>query len=306
MTLNQTMTKPERARLRFLVVLVVLDGWGMRPIVTPTRSRWRARPPITELVERFPHTSLVASGEAVGLPAGQMGNSEVGHMNMGAGRIVYQDLTRIDKSIRDGDFFDEPGARGLRIDRCQDGRHALHLRGPASPTAACTATSAIFTRSSRWRRAASVPRVFVHVFTDGRDTSPTGGREYVGELERADATPRHRADRDRLRAVLRDGSRQALGAHPARLRRADDRARRSGSVRPPGRSNASYAAGVTDEFIEPVVIIDADGRRSARLDDRGFGHLLQLPRRSRRDSSPARWRSTTSTASSGAAVRASR
>ena len=90
------------------LVLVVLDGWGLREEREYNAIKLARTPTYLELVDRFPHTSLVTSGESVGLPPGQMGNSEVGHMTMGAGRVVYQDLTRIDKSIRDGDLFGKP------------------------------------------------------------------------------------------------------------------------------------------------------------------------------------------------------
>src|SRR5919106_4219872 len=110
------------------VVLIVLDGWGIRP-QTDNNAIALARTPVyDELLARFPRAQLITSGEAVGLPAGQMGNSEVGHMNMGAGRIVYQDLTRIDKSISDGDFFENAALRAA-MDRCLEGGRALHFIG---------------------------------------------------------------------------------------------------------------------------------------------------------------------------------
>ena len=90
------------------VMLMILDGWGIAPD-SPTNAATRARTPnLTKLFATCPHTELVCSGEAVGLPEGQMGNSEVGHLNIGSGRIVYQELTRISKAIKDGDFFKNP------------------------------------------------------------------------------------------------------------------------------------------------------------------------------------------------------
>ena len=90
------------------LVLVVLDGWGIRADPANNAIAMARTPVYDAMVARYPHAQLIASGEAVGLPPGQMGNSEVGHMNMGAGRVVYQDLTRIDKSIRDGELFESP------------------------------------------------------------------------------------------------------------------------------------------------------------------------------------------------------
>src|SRR3954451_8752057 len=110
------------------VVLIVLDGWGLRPQTENDAVALARKPAYDALVQRYPHAQLITSGEAVGLPAGQMGNSEVGHMNMGAGRVVYQDLTRIDKSIHDGELSASPVLRAA-IDRSVSGTHALHFIG---------------------------------------------------------------------------------------------------------------------------------------------------------------------------------
>src|SRR5215210_5855533 len=99
------------------LVLIVLDGWGIRADKEHNAIAMARTPVYDAMLARYPHAELIASGEAVGLPAGQMGNSEVGHMNMGAGRIVYQDLTRIDKSIRDGELAGNPVLSAC-VDRC--------------------------------------------------------------------------------------------------------------------------------------------------------------------------------------------
>ena len=113
------------------LVHLVLDGWGIRPDRDHNAIKLARTPVFDALLATYPNAQLIASGEAVGLPAGQMGNSEVGHMNMGAGRIVYQDLTRIDKSITDGDFFENP-VLAAAMDRCVHGQHALHFVGLVS------------------------------------------------------------------------------------------------------------------------------------------------------------------------------
>ena len=127
---------------RVPLVLLVLDGWGIRDRTRTHNAIALARTPVYDaLLARYPHAQLIASGEAVGLPAGQMGNSEVGHMNMGAGRVVYQDLTRIDKSIRDGELF-ENAALAAAMDRCAERQSRAALRRPrvrrrrAQPSAA--------------------------------------------------------------------------------------------------------------------------------------------------------------------------
>ena len=247
--------EPPMTRPRRPVVLVVFDGWGLGE--SPDRNAIRlARTPVyEELLDRCPHGSLVTSGEAVGLPPGQMGNSEVGHMNLGAGRVVYQDLTRIDRSIRDGDFFRNP-ALTAAMTRCAGDRHALHLVGLVSDGGVHSHQrhlAALLDMAARL----GVSRVFVHAVTDGRDTAPTGGADFVAEVERAAAagggarvasvTGRYYAmDRDRRW----ERTERAYGAIVL------GRGREAGSA---GELvAASYAAGVTDEFIEPGVVV-ADG-----------------------------------------------
>ena len=213
-------------------------------------------PAYLELVDRFPHTSLVASGEQVGLPAGQMGNSEVGHMNLGAGRIVYQDLTRIDRSILDGEFFENP-VLSAALDRCQHDAHAVHFVGLLSDGGVHSHEKhlhALIEMAARRK----LERVFVQVLTDGRDTSPNGGLGYIGELQRvmgrlgtgrvASVGGRYFAmDRDKRWERTRRGYDAVMGRQGGR---SDD---------PVASVRASYEAGVTDEFVEPTIIEDAAG-----------------------------------------------
>ena len=237
------------------VVLIVLDGWGIRPERDHNAIALARTPVYDELCARYPRAQLIASGEAVGLPDGQMGNSEVGHTNMGAGRIVYQDLTRIDKSIHDGEFFANR-VLATAIDRCAAGTHALHFLGLVSDGGVHSSQrhlhALIEMAASR-----KVPNVFVHAITDGRDTSPTGGIRYIAELEAALA----KAGRGRVATVV--GRYYAMDrdkrwdrtkrAYDAMVRGAGD----SVSQSPRDAVQTSYAAGVTDEFIKPVVIVDA-------------------------------------------------
>jgi 2,3-bisphosphoglycerate-independent phosphoglycerate mutase len=237
-------------------VLIVLDGWGLRAEKANNAIAMARTPVYNALLTRYPHARLIASGEAVGLPAGQMGNSEVGHMNMGAGRIVYQDLTRIDKSIRDGELF-ENAALAASMDRCAGDRHALHFIGLVSDGGVHSHQRhlhALIEMAARRR----VARVFVHVITDGRDTSPTGAERYVALLEdvmRQHATGRIATIVGRYYAMDRDKrwERTKL-AYDAMIQGHADTTSTTASA--PIR--ASYEAGVTDEFIRPVVIIGAD------------------------------------------------
>ena len=239
------------------LVLIVLDGWGLRAAPDHNAIARAPTPAYRELAARYPHAALDASGEAVGLPAGQMGNSEVGHMNIGAGRVVYQDLTRIDRSVRDGGFFDNP-ALGAALDRCAGARHALHLVGLVSDGGVHSHQrhlAALIDLAAR-RGAA---RLFVHVVTDGRDTPPTGGAGYLAALERtlADAgAGRVATVCGRYYAMDRDRRwERTARAYDALTRGAGRTARAARTL-----VDTSYAAGVTDEFIEPGAVVDGAGR----------------------------------------------
>jgi len=237
-------------------VLIVLDGWGIRADPAGNAIAMARTPVYDAMLGRYPHAELVASGEAVGLPAGQMGNSEVGHMNMGAGRVVYQDLTRIDKSIRDGELFDSP-ALGASMDRCAGDRHALHLIGLVSDGGVHSHQRHLHALIEMAARR-GVARVFVHLITDGRDASPAGAVNYVGELEAV----MERAGVGRIATVVGRYYAMDRDTRWERTRLAYDamiagRAEtQSLSALPPIR--VSYTTGVTDEFIRPIVIIGAD------------------------------------------------
>jgi 2,3-bisphosphoglycerate-independent phosphoglycerate mutase len=231
-------------------VLLIFDGWGCSPRKDSNAIAMARTPAFSRLMERYPHTTLNASGEAVGLPAGQMGNSEVGHMNMGAGRVAFQDLTRIDAFIRDGEFFANR-ALTAALARATGGR-ALHLVGLVSDGGVHSHVRHLDALVEMARRA-GVKTLYVHAITDGRDTSPTGGAGSIAALERTLAAAgigeiasiggRYYAmDRDRRwdrtkRAydAIVHGTGASIGAPGAWLQQ-------------------SYEAGVTDEFIEPAVV----------------------------------------------------
>ncbi|HET7218544.1 MAG TPA: 2,3-bisphosphoglycerate-independent phosphoglycerate mutase [Vicinamibacterales bacterium] len=241
------------------LVLLVLDGWGIREARENNAIKLARTPVFDALMARYPTAQLQASGEAVGLPAGQMGNSEVGHMNMGAGRVVYQDLTRIDKSIRDGDFFATP-ALTAAMDRVRDGRQALHLVGLVSDGGVHSHQRHLHALIEMAARR-GIPRVFVQAITDGRDTSPTGGIRYLADLEQAigkvggGTQVRVASVTGRYYAMDRDKRWERTKiAYDAMLNGAGD----STSQSPLDAVQRSYTAGVTDEFVKPVVIVDAE------------------------------------------------
>src|SRR5882724_10744283 len=152
------------------VVLIVLDGWGYRPKRDGNAIELGETPVWHGLWERGPRTLLEASGEAVGLPAGQMGNSEVGHLNLGAGRMVPQDILRIDLAIRDGSFFRIPALREA-CDLARSRGTSLHLMGLVSDGGVHSHEDHLFALLELAARHGP-PEVFVHAFLDGRDTPP--------------------------------------------------------------------------------------------------------------------------------------
>ncbi|MBA3884653.1 MAG: 2,3-bisphosphoglycerate-independent phosphoglycerate mutase [Acidobacteria bacterium] len=238
------------------LVLLVLDGWGINENREHNAIALARTPVYDALLARYPHARLVASGEAVGLPAGQMGNSEVGHTNMGAGRVVYQDLTRINKSITDGELFRNAVAAAA-MDRCAGGARALHLVGLLSDGGVHSHQQHLhaFLQMAAGR---GVSRVFVHAIMDGRDTSPTGGTGYLGELERAMAasTGRIASIIGRYYAMDRDKrwDRTKLAYDLLVSGRAE-----SSTTEPVEALQGSYEAGATDEFVRPIVVTDANG-----------------------------------------------
>jgi len=236
------------------LVLIVLDGFGIRAQREYNAIALARTPVYDSLLARYPHAQLIASGEAVGLPAGQMGNSEVGHTNMGAGRIVYQDLTRIDKAIRDGELAHNAALHGS-FERSADGSRALHLIGLLSDGGVHSHQRHLYALLEL-AAARKIPRVFVHAITDGRDASEMGSTRYIPQLELvlqrtggriATVVGRYYAmDRDKRWERTKLAYDAFVGAvAPSTSRSALDAVQRS------------HAAAITDEFIKPVVILDA-------------------------------------------------
>ena len=161
---------------------MILDGYGMRDTCEHNAVCEAKTPIMDQLMSQCPFVRGNASGLAVGLPDGQMGNSEVGHLNMGAGRIVYQELTRITKSIEDGDFFENPEFLAA-ADTCKKNNSALHLFGLVSDGGVHSHLTHLFGLLEFAKRQ-GLKKVYVHCFLDGRDTPPTSGKEFVAELEK--------------------------------------------------------------------------------------------------------------------------
>jgi 2,3-bisphosphoglycerate-independent phosphoglycerate mutase len=228
-----------------VVALIVLDGWGIAA-PGPGNAIELAETPVFDRLEReYPHAELVASGEAVGLPAGQMGNSEVGHLTIGSGRVLDQDLQRVNRAIGDGSFF-EKEALVSAFRRARDRGGDVHLLGLVSYGGVHSHIDHLRALLELARREGMAERTWIHAFTDGRDVEPTSGVHDLAELDDeriATVSGRYYAmDRDRRW----ERTQQALeamvhGTDPA----AEDAA---------AAVQASYDAGVTDEFIVPVAL----------------------------------------------------
>src|SRR4051794_10657367 len=165
------------------VCLVVLDGWGLASDGPGNAVSQADTPTFDELWERYAHTQLSASGRDVGLPDGQMGNSEVGHLNLGAGAVVKQDLTRIDDAVEDGSFFENPALRAACEAAKASPRGRLHLMGLVSDGGVHSGWRHV-EACIRLAQRMEVPDIVVHAFTDGRDTLPNAGPGYLEQVER--------------------------------------------------------------------------------------------------------------------------
>jgi 2,3-bisphosphoglycerate-independent phosphoglycerate mutase len=163
------------------VMLMILDGWGIRPAGPGNAVSLAQTPHLDNLLSHYPHTRLKTSGKAVGLPDGIMGNSEVGHLNLGAGRVVYQDLTRIDLAIEDGSFFENP-AINKAVHRAIEQKRALHLMGLVSDGGVHSQLTHLLALLDLAKNK-GLSRVYVHAILDGRDTPPDGGKDYVARVQ---------------------------------------------------------------------------------------------------------------------------
>lgn len=163
------------------VVLMILDGYGLNEKAEGNAVAMASTPVMDKLMAEYPFVRGNASGMAVGLPDGQMGNSEVGHLNMGAGRIVYQELTRITKEIQDGTFFENPALMDA-VRNCKEKQSALHMFGLLSDGGVHSHITHLYGLLELAKRN-GLEKVYVHAFLDGRDTPPTSGKDYVAQLE---------------------------------------------------------------------------------------------------------------------------
>ncbi|MCH8494399.1 MAG: 2,3-bisphosphoglycerate-independent phosphoglycerate mutase [Balneolales bacterium] len=243
-------------------LLAILDGYGISEDATVSAIEKANKPFLDSIFSKYPHSYLVASGESVGLPDGQFGNSEVGHLNIGAGRIVWQELSRIDKAIRDKSFFSDPTLLKAVQDAKKTGR--LHLMGLFSDGGVHSHINHLYALLELCKQN-DIPKVYLHAFTDGRDTKPHSGIEYcrafeekakeIGVGEIASIIGRYNAmDRDNRWERVEKAYRLLVEGIGTNATDAE-------SV-----FSASYDLGITDEFIEPHTVGNASESRIANGD----------------------------------------
>ena len=192
-----------------LTMLMILDGFGINEKKEGNAIKIAKTPFLDKLMKQNPTTTIKTSGLDVGLPSGQMGNSEVGHTNIGAGRIVYQELTRITKSIEDGDFFSNPELASA-IENCKKNKTKLHIMGLLSDGGVHSHIRHLYGLLELAKRK-DFEDVYVHCFLDGRDTRTSIRRGIYSRIRKENARKRSRKDCDNIRKILCNGQRQPLG-----------------------------------------------------------------------------------------------
>ena len=236
--------------------LIIMDGFGLRHETEGNAVAAAATPRLEQFFQEFAHTELSASGLDVGLPAGQMGNSEVGHTNIGAGRVVFQDLPRISKAIDDGSFFENP-AYVRAMDACREHNSSLHLMGLLSDGGVHSHLEHLFALM-KMARDRGLEKVYTHAFLDGRDVSPTSGADFVArtvEKCRELGVGKIATVMGRFYAMDRDKRWDRVEAAYDAMVYGEGAAI---NPVPVAAVKNAYANGVTDEFVEPV-ICDPDG-----------------------------------------------
>lgn len=242
--------------------LIILDGWGIGD-KSKSDAIFNARTPfMDQLMAKYPSAELLTSGENVGLPKGQMGNSEVGHLNIGAGRIVYQELTRINKSIREGDFFKNPVLTEA-FQRAKDTGKSIHFMGLVSNGGVHSSQEHLHALC-KMAVDYDLQNAFIHAFTDGRDCDPKSGLHFIEKLEsEIENTPIQIAsvigryfamDRDNRWGRIKKAYDLMINRAGMKFERASDAVK------------SSYATEITDEFVEPAVI-NITGERSGAIQE---------------------------------------
>src|SRR6478609_397370 len=245
------------------VILIIMDGWGLGKVKAADAIQHANVPFVTSLYNKYPNTTLVTCGEAVGLPEGQMGNSEVGHLNLGAGRVVYQELQRINVAIRDGEFYQNPQLLAA-IHTAKNSNKPLHLLGLVSDGGVHSHINHLKAITSLCATE-GLEQVYIHAFTDGRDTDPKSGLGFVKDLQMhlEETVGKIATVSGRYYAMDRDKRWDRIKlAYDALVNGVGEFANSAIQA-----VEQSYLKQVTDEFILPTVIGDASGQPVATIQD---------------------------------------
>jgi 2,3-bisphosphoglycerate-independent phosphoglycerate mutase len=246
------------------VILLILDGWGIAPPGPGNAISLAETPNINQLMASFPHTQLLASGDAVGLPRSEVGNTETGHLNLGAGRIVYQDLERINMAVADGSFFKNPVLKQA-LEHAQKFNSKIHLLGLLGAGGVHSSAEHLYALIKYFGEQ-KFDRLFLHIITDGRDSPPTASASYINSLRRV-------IQQDGVGTIA-----SLMGRYWAMDRdRRWDRTQRAYEALTEGKGNLvktpeeaiqnSYSEGKTDEFIEPALITNQEGKPISLVSD---------------------------------------
>lgn len=247
------------------VVLTILDGWGLGDTSEGNAIDAASTPNFTRMWCDYPSVCLKASGEAVGLPEGQMGNSEVGHLNIGAGRIVYQEFTRISKAIREGDFFKNPVLRDA-FTASRDTGASVHLMGLLSDGGVHSHIEHLFALLDMAKEF-GLEKVYVHAFLDGRDVPPDNALEYITQLEaRMEKLELGKIATVMGRYYAMDRDNRWERVEKAYLAIVDGKGLMAASAA--AAVNQSYDSKITDEFVLPTVVVDDKGDPVATVEPR--------------------------------------
>lgn len=244
-------------------ILIIMDGWGLGKVASADAIRHARTPFVSSLYSRYPNSTLITCGEAVGLPEGQMGNSEVGHLNLGAGRIVYQELQRINVAIREGELAANPVLQES-IRTAKENNKPLHLLGLVSDGGVHSHINHLKALVDICQ-ASGLNAFYIHAFTDGRDCDPKSGLGFIRELEQhlqgtngriATVSGRYYAmDRDKRWERVKKAYDALVKGEGVNVRSAE------------AAIEASYAGTITDEFILPAVVTDESGAPLATIRD---------------------------------------
>lgn len=245
------------------VVLIIMDGWGLGKVPTSDAIQQANVPFVSSLYNQYPNTTLLTCGEAVGLPEGQMGNSEVGHLNIGAGRVVYQELQRIHVAIRDGSFFSNPVLLDT-LNTAKSNNKSLHLIGLLGDGGVHAHTDHLKAICDLCKKQ-ELNRVYLHLFTDGRDTDPKSGKAFITDLEAylKHSTGEIASISGRYYAMDRDKRWERIQLAYNCLVKGEGQIATDALT---AIENA-YHSGTTDEFILPTIIVSNSGEPKATIQE---------------------------------------